>query len=376
MMDAADMPKRLPKYCFEEDRPSGIRIRLRAPNRPKVTLHGVPWSEPFMEAYRRALDTVAPEQTAHGPVVGSWEWLCRKFFASIDFKMSQRTGKQLSAGHVLQRRRALEKTFEEPLSPGSIDVFGEMPIAMMAPKAVKVLRDRLAATPDMANKRLKAVRQALAFAVSESLLKHNAAREVSGFQIITDGFYTWTEEDVAVFERTYAPGTRERRALAMLLYAGPRCIDVVKFGRQMLYKPVKTDRTQLASRWLKFMPHKGENVTGKVIDIPVLPVLLAELERAPKDSLLYIENRYGRDFSAKGFGNWFKDACTSAGLPQCSAHGLRKAGATILAELGATPHQLMAIYGWSSVKEAERYTKKAQGKKLAEAGLRLMSAPK
>jgi hypothetical protein len=32
-----------------------------------------------------------------------------------------------------------------------------------------------------------------------------------------------------------------------------------------------------------------------------------------------------------------------AGLPKCSAHGLRKAGATITAENGATDRQLMAF---------------------------------
>jgi hypothetical protein len=47
-------------------------------------------------------------------------------------------------------------------------------------------------------------------------------------------------------------------------------------------------------------------------------------------------------FTAAGFGNWFRDVCREAKQPaRCTSHGLRKAAATYLAELGATDHQLM-----------------------------------
>jgi hypothetical protein len=45
-----------------------------------------------------------------------------------------------------------------------------------------------------------------------------------------------------------------------------------------------------------------------------------------------------------------------------SAHGLRKARA---ADNGATAHELMAIFGWSDIKEAEIYTRAANRKRLA-----------
>ncbi len=59
------------------------------------------------------------------------------------------------------------------------------------------------------------------------------------------------------------------------------------------------------------------------------------------------------------FGNWFRDRCNEAGLKHCSAHGLRKAGAKIAAESGATSHQLMALYGWEKLEQAELYTRQA-----------------
>jgi integrase len=50
-----------------------------------------------------------------------------------------------------------------------------------------------------------------------------------------------------------------------------------------------------------------------------------------------------------------------------AAAGLRKAGATRLAEHG-TDHEIMAWGGWSSLKEVQRYTKAANRKRLALQG--------
>jgi hypothetical protein len=59
-------------------------------------------------------------------------------------------------------------------------------------------------------------------------------------------------------------------------------------------------------------------------------------------------------------------------LKHCTAHGLRKAGAVIAAHNGATPHQLMAIFGWRTLKEAERYTKAADQKRIAASAMPLL----
>jgi integrase len=48
-----------------------------------------------------------------------------------------------------------------------------------------------------------------------------------------------------------------------------------------------------------------------------------------------------------------------------SAHGLRKAGATRLAEHGCTDHEIMAWGGWTTLKEVQRYTKAVNRKRLA-----------
>jgi integrase len=61
-----------------------------------------------------------------------------------------------------------------------------------------------------------------------------------------------------------------------------------------------------------------------------------------------------------------------AGLPECTAHGLRKAGATLAAENGATDRSLMALYDWTSEKQANTYTATADRKRLANDAAQLI----
>ena len=100
---------------------------------------------------------------------------------------------------------------------------------------------------------------------------------------------------------------------------------------------------------------------------PVLPVLADIIARSPAGDLTFLMTSFGKPFTVAGFVNWFRDRCNEAGLPQCSAHGLRKAGATLAAENGATDRQLMALYDWTSEKQANVYTAAASRKRLAGA---------
>ncbi|HWX58954.1 tyrosine-type recombinase/integrase [Bradyrhizobium sp.] len=76
--------------------------------------------------------------------------------------------------------------------------------------------------------------------------------------------------------------------------------------------------------------------------------------------MTFLQTEYGKAFTAAGFGNWFRDRCDEAGLPQCTAHGLKKAAATIAAENGATTRQLMAMFDWTTESMAEVYTRAAE----------------
>jgi integrase len=77
-------------------------------------------------------------------------------------------------------------------------------------------------------------------------------------------------------------------------------------------------------------------------------------EAPPPGTLNYLVTEFGKPFSPDGFGNRFKAWCVKAGLPHCSAHRLRKAGAAFAAENGATENQPKTMSGWRGAKMAAR----------------------
>ena len=92
--------------------------------------------------------------------------------------------------------------------------------------------------------------------------------------------------------------------------------------------------------------------TGAPVDIPLLPELQVAIDAMPKAAhLTFLVTEFGKPFTAAGFGNWFREQCDLADVAK-SAHGLRKAGATRLAEHGCA----RAHDGWRLRDRAAGYT--------------------
>ena len=53
---------------------------------------------------------------------------------------------------------------------------------------------------------------------------------------------------------------------------------------------------------------------------------------------------------------------------------LKKLNEPVAANNGATADQLMAIFGWDTLKEAEKYTAKADQRRLTESAMHLLDA--
>ena len=128
--------------------------------------------------------------------------------------------------------------------------------------------------------------------------------------------------------------------------------DIVKLGPQHVQNGILSLRQQK---------------TGADVDIPILPELRAAIDAMPKGGhLAFLATEDGKPFTAAGFSYWFGEMCKQAGVPKnLSAHGLRKAGATRLAENGCTDHEIMAWGGWKTLKEVQRYTQAVNRKWLA-----------
>lgn len=307
-----------------------------------------------MTAYAEATGGAA--KAARSSVgVGTWRWLCMKYFAECaDYKrLDPRTR------HV--RRLVLETTFEEPIAPGSPKFFRDMPLSKMTAQAVEVLRDRKLEFPEAANARVKAIRQVCKFGVAKKFVRFNPAREVPYIRNGTSGFYTWTVDEVRQYEARHPVATKARLAFALLLFTGQRRADIVRFGKQ-----------HVSNEKLSFTQNKGRNRKPKRLVLPVLPSLRAVIDASPTGDLTFLVNDLGNPFTDAGFGNKFRTWCDEAGLHHCTAHGLRKAGAVIAATNGATSRQLMALFGWDSIKMAELYTRQADQQRLAAEAMHLI----
>ena len=89
---------------------------------------------------------------------------------------------------------------------------------------------------------------------------------------------------------------------------------------------------------------------------------------AERNHVTIVNTHYGRPFTVDGFGQWMRDAITSAGLPlDCKPHGLRKTAGRRLAEAGCSANEIMSVLGHKSLAEAERYTREADQEKLSTA---------
>jgi integrase len=362
-LSSPSMPRRLPSGCVEDrDRHGNVRIYYRATGRPKVRLRETPWTAEFMAEYEAAKGEASTAKWK-GITSGTWRWLCTRYFAECaDYlRLDDRTKRV--------RRGVLEATFDEPIAAGSTRFFRDIPLSRMTANEIEVLRDRKLAVPEGANNRVKAIRAVFKWAARKKgtdgkpLVSSNPTRDVPYLKSNNPaGYHTWTLDEVHQYQERHPIGTKARLALALLLFTGQRRSDVTRLGRQHV-RDSKITLTQF----------KGRNRKPTRLVLPILPALQQIIDASPCGEMTYLVNDRGRPFTDAGFGNWFRDRCVEAEVPG-RAHGLRKAGATIAANNGATAHQLMAMFGWRTLKMAEQYTRAADQQRLAASAMHMLDA--
>jgi len=351
------------KYVYEDmDRHGNVRLYFQRNRGPKIRLRAVPGTDEFGREYQAALNgKIEPRETEQPQCTpaknGSLRWLIEQYYASAEFK-------RLDTSTKSARRGILDNLCNEPVSDENSNLIGSLPYASMPTSKVRALRDRKAELPEAANGRIKALRQVFKYAIAAEHpgAERNPARDVPYMKTGSQGFHTWTIAEVQQYAKKHPIGTKAYLALALLLFTGQRRSDVVQFGRQ-----------HIKNGWLTFTQVKNRKTKPVTLSIPIMPWLQSAIDASPCGDLTFLVTEFGRPFTANGFGNKFRDWCDRAGLSQCSAHGLRKAGACIAAENGATEKQLMAIFGWQTMKEAAPYTKMANQKRLAASAMPLLS---
>ncbi|HEY8264014.1 MAG TPA: tyrosine-type recombinase/integrase, partial [Methyloceanibacter sp.] len=195
-------------------------------------------------------------------------------------------------------------------------------------------------------------------AVDKGWRADNPAAGAKGIRSRSQGFATWSENNIAQFEAHHPVGSKARLAFDLLLQTGQRRGDVVTIGRQHVQNGLLTIR---------------QSKTGELVTIPVNQKLQASLDAAPRDHLTFLVTQHGRPYSPAGFTNTFRKWTAEAGLPVgLSPHGLRKAMCRRIAEGGGTPHEIMAVSGHKTLSEVTRYTVAANKKQLGERAMDLI----
>lgn len=385
------MPEILPRYVHHDpdrhgnDRLYFIKWNPETKKLRKRRLREEVGSAAFFEEYAAALadrpyaSKTPPKtaKTAPPPKVkpDTLRWLCAKYMReSLEFRgYDVETQKN--------RRRILDALCREPASEDDPEEVGDLGCDIPQDK-IELLVNRKALTSiDAANHRLKAIRKLSEWAVKQTpkLIPVNRAKHVELLKRPqTGGHHTWTIPEIELYVERHPSGTKAHLALMLFLLLGQRISDVAKFGRQHIRQPrhiAPKLRKIHPGRWLAFRQHKNRNRAPVDLVIPILPQLEAVLQAA-KDAgtlgtMTFLETAQGKPHTVKGLGNWFADRCVEAGVPG-RAHGLRKAGATMSAENGATPHQLMAIFGWKTLSQAELYTKAVQQQLMAGGAMSLL----
>jgi integrase len=342
------MPRPRPPHLHREITRHGKPVwYVRLGKGPRIRLRAEFGSPDFDAEYQAAIAGTKPAPKAK-PDSKSLAWLWDRY---------RETGEWLNEYSAATRR------MRENIMKHVLEHAGSTPYAAITSAHIIAGRERRAKTPAQARNFLDAMRALFGWAREARYIKTDPTLGVkSPPRKQGPGFKPWTEGDVEAYYRRWPLGTHERVWLDVLLYSGLRRGDAVRYGRQHVRNGIGRMRLEKG----------GEQIE---VTLPVLPVLAKTLASGPSGDLTFIVGKTSKPYTKESFGNEFKRACVAAGIPDKSAHGVRKIAATTAAHNGATVAQLKALFGWESNAMPELYTKGADRDRLSrEAAHKLVNA--
>jgi integrase len=300
------------------DRHGKERFRYRMKGRKTAYLRG-PFNSPEFKEDLKAARNAEPRRIERGNE-GTINDLVARYYGS---------GKFQKAGSARQKvARGIIESFREEFGNDLVAnfTFEHIEAILLAKSHKRREGKRMVGGPVAAQNLHKQLRRLFKHAVKAKLIASNPALEADTITAPkTGGRHPWSEEEIGAYRKRHALGTKARLAMEIFLWTGLRLGDGSLFGRkhivdgQIVYKQAKT---------------------SKVLLLPAAPQLMAAIRATPMTGIeTFLVTDYGKPFSANGLGNKMRVWCDEAGLPQCSAHGLRKALARRSADTGATQQQ-------------------------------------
>lgn len=336
------------------DRHGHPRFYFRRPGFKRVPLPGLPWSPVFMAAYQEAsnAEKLVPQIGRDRVKPRSIRALAIAYYDSAAFKALKPNTKGVY-------RNIIERFCREVDREGQ--PYGDKSAVSLKTKNVEKLMEARAERPDSANGLRKVLREMMKVAVKLEWRDDDPTQGVKKIKPKRrGGFHRWADAEIARFEDRHPVGTRARLAMALGLYTGQARQDVVLMGEQHI-----AHDAEYGAEVLNWVRKKTEDKTGLELTIPVHPELRRIIDATPSGHLTFLVTELGAPFTAAGFGNWFRDRCNEAELPHCSFHGLRKAAATRLVDVGCDVVEAAAITGHASLKELQRYIETRDRKRAA-----------
>jgi enterobacteria phage integrase len=322
------MPRKLPPHVERNSVKGHTYLSFRIGKGPRLRLPSDPTSQAFRNAYAAALASYEIVPTVKRDTADSFGALIESYLRSGAFTgladmskpgyMSRLTTMREEHGHRsvagLTRER-IEKGFLAPLA------------------------DRPAAQLDT----LKKLRILIRHAIDKRQLSNDPSLGIKRPK--TKEVRAWTDAEMSAFERRWPIGTKQRTAYALMLNAGTARVDVHRITW-----------AQIDHESVDYTRHKSK----VAVQIGIAAALRAALDSAPREHVTVINTEFGKPFTIDGFSGFMRDAMRAAGLPlDCKPHGLRKTLGRLLADAGASAHDIMAALGHTTLAQAEKYTREA-----------------
>jgi site-specific recombinase XerD len=227
------MTRRLPRYVHGFiDRHGKARHYIRRPGFKQVALPGLPFSAEFMTAYAAALDGEAAPRIEIGAsrtIPGTVNAIVAAYLASPPFRAG-------AAATQKMRRNILDGFRTQHGDKQLYHIRNGQRVMLLTAEHLQRIVNEKSETPFQQRNILNSLRVMFAWAKSEGRIPDNPTIGVERMKVKTRGYPTWSEAEIERFEARYPIGTRERLALALLLYTGQRKGDVIRLGPTHIHR--------------------------------------------------------------------------------------------------------------------------------------------
>lgn len=337
---------------LKEPLPSGqyrYRVRPEGDKKKRIRIYCDPSNPDFQRQYLAARRGEKPEplkQASEYAKPRSLGWLLNSYTEYLQERVKAGT---TSAKTLKKKRNLLSR------------LAGKADYEMVIPRTELIrVQDRMGSTPAQADAFIEAVCVMYDWAIERNYMKENPARGIKPIYRKGSGATPWKAADVKSFFAKHKPGSKPFVAMSILLWTGCRIEDLTVLGRS---HECVIDGVE-AIRWTP-----GKKGSTEVC-IPLVQPLKDAVRGPVVQGATYVLGRGGKPYaSGDAMSAMFKRWCKDAGLGHLSAHGIRKGLAEILAELGCSQYEIMAILGHSEAKTSEVYTRRVERWRLAKTAI-------